>query len=467
MSMRLRLALLFSVVLITALAAFGLGVQVAVQRMTHEAMVRELETQATQLIAENALQMTDVRVRPQMIEEDTATALARLQTFKPGCPIEDMEELIERRITTGVALPLSADGMVAVQEGRPWLETLSILNKPHLIYSKPVVDNNQLVGVAQVARPVGEQERMLVTLRDGLVFGGGAASVLIFGLMWVFAGHALGPIRRLTTEVQSITTYKDFTRRLHGPISDDELGRMVNALNTMLGELHTAYRQTETHLETQRDFVADVSHELRAPLTTVRGNLALLQKDLPMDEAERNAVLRDAVDEIERMSRLVNELLLLARTNSSQPMQLRPVDVISLTSSTRRKATAMARGRPIALQTTQDSIIATANPDALNQVLLILLDNAVKFTPAHGRVWLSVEADEAHVFISVNDTGIGIQPESQSRIFERFYRADHSQPGSGLGLYIARELVRAQAGELTVCSTPGRGSCFTISLPLA
>ncbi len=376
------------------------------------------------------------------------------------CALSDAAELYT---LNGDMLPISENGLMMLQGGGSWLETANIFNRAHLIYSKPIVDNDQLVGVAQVAQPLGEQELMLVTLRDGLLFGGGAASVLVFGLTWLIAGRTLRPINKLATEAQAIATRKAFNSRLDGPISDDELGRMVNALNAMLAELNTAYQQTEI----QRDFVADVSHELRAPLTTVRGNLALLQKDLPMDEAERAAVLRDAVDEIERMSRLVNELLLLSRTNSSQPMQLKPVDVVVLASSTRRKATAMARGRLIALQTTQDSIIATANPDALNQVLLILLDNAVKFTPAHGRIWLSVDADASRVWISVNDTGIGIPSDAQSRVFERFYRADTSRPGSGLGLYIARELVKAQGGELTMCSTPGQGSCFTISLPRA
>lgn len=457
--MRLRLALLFSIVLSIALAGFGLGVHVAVQRMSHEAMVRELHTQAQQLIASNPLQTTDVR--PRTINEDTATAFARLQTFIPGCPLEDEEALIEQYAFDGHMLPISGDGILAVQSGRSWLESASIVNKPHLVFSLPIVENERLIGVAQVAQPVSEQERMLVALRDGLVFGGGAASVLIFGLMWVLAGAALRPIKRLATDAQIITHQKDFSRRLDRPISDDELGRMANALNTMLAELHSAYQQTET----QRDFVADVSHELRAPLTTVRGNLALLQRDLPMDESERRAVLRDAVDEIERMTRLVNELLLLARTNSSQPMRLMPVDVVALAANVRRKAMAMARGRSIALHTICDEIFAQANPDALSQVLLILLDNAAKFTPAHGRIWLSVDANAEHVCISVHDSGAGIPLEVQTHIFERFYRADTAQPGSGLGLYIARELVRAQAGEISVCSAPGQGSVFTVSLP--
>jgi signal transduction histidine kinase len=461
--MRLRLALLFSLMLAVALAAFGLGVHVAVQRMTHEAMVRELQAQATELIADNPLQMTDVRAQPRTIIEDSATRLARIQSFKPGCRLQDEEDVAEHYALSADMLPISDNGLLAVQDGGNWLETAHILNRAHLIYSQPIVDNHQLIGVAQVAQPLGEQELMLVTLRDGLLFGGGAASVLVFGLTWLIAGRTLRPINKLATEAQVIATRKAFDRRLDDPISDDELGRMVNSLNAMLAELHTAYQQTEM----QRDFVADVSHELRAPLTTVRGNLALLQKDLPMDEAERAAVLRDAVDEIERMSRLVNELLLLSRTNSSQPMQLKPVDVTALAAGTRRKATALARGRLIALQTTTDELFAQANSDALSQVLLILLDNAVKFTPAHGRVWLSVDADAARVYISVNDTGIGIPSESQSRVFERFYRADTTKPGSGLGLYIARALVQAQGGELTLCSTHGQGSCFTISLPRA
>ncbi len=459
--MRLRLALLFSLVLIVALAGFGLGVHVAVQRMTREAMAHELEAQAQQLISANPLQTTDVR--PRTINDDNAAALVRLQTFIPGCPIEDEETLIERYALDGRMLPISNAGILAVQAGQSWLEMASILNSPHLIFSQPILENERLVGVAQVAKPISDQERMLVTLRDGLVFGGGAASVLIFGLMWVLAGTALRPIKRLASEAQTITSRKDFSRRLDNPISDDELGRMADALNTMLAELHTAYQQTET----QRDFVADVSHELRAPLTTVRGNLALLQRDPPMDAVERRAVLRDAVDEIERMTRLVNELLLLARTNASQPMRLMAVDVSALASSVRRKAMALARGRPIALQTTRDDIFARANPDALSQILLILLDNAAKFTPAQGRVWLSVDADDLRVSISVHDSGAGIPLEAQSHIFERFYRADTSHPGNGLGLTIARGLARAQAGEITVRSVPGQGSVFTVSLPAA
>lgn len=459
--MRLRLALLFSLVLLVALTAFGLGVHVAVQRMTRESMVRELESQAQQLIAANPLQTTDVR--PRTINEDSVTAFARLQTFIAGCPIEDEEALIEQYAFDGHMLPISNAGILAVQSGQSWLESASILNNPHLIFSKPIVENERLVGVAQVAKPLSEQERMLVTLRDGLVFGGGAASVLVFGLMWLLAGAALRPIKRLATDAQTITLQKDYSRRLDTSISDDELGRMVTALNTMLTELHVAYQ----HSETQRDFVADVSHELRAPLTTVRGNLALLQKDVPMDEAERRAVLRDAVDEVERMTRLVNELLLLARTDSAQPMRLMPVDVVALVANVRRKAMALARGRPIALQTTRDEMFAQANSDALSQVLLILLDNAAKFTPAQGRIWLSVDADDTCVCISVHDTGAGVPLEAQGRIFERFYRADTSCSGSGLGLCIARELVRAQAGDISVCSAPGQGSVFTVSLPIS
>jgi len=150
------------------------------------------------------------------------------------------------------------------------------------------------------------------------------------------------------------------------------------------------------------------------------------------------------------------------------------VDVVPLAANMRRKALALAQRRSIVFDQRAERLIVNGNPDALDQVLLILLDNAVKFTPDGGQITLSVEADSSHAYISVHDTGVGIAPEALPRVFDRFYQADgagadaHAQSGNGhgLGLAIARSLVEAQGGAISVRSTHGRGSIFTVSLPL-
>jgi signal transduction histidine kinase len=242
--------------------------------------------------------------------------------------------------------------------------------------------------------------------------------------------------------------------------------------------LQSACRRAERALATQREALADVSHELRTPLTTVRGNLGLLQRNEAMPDAERRAILRDAIDEVERMSRLVNDLLALAgaESNTTRTLRLSAIPLAPLAIEVTRKAMTLAQGRAIFL----DGSLRSANPadypkvtgnaDAIRQVLTILLDNAIKFTPEDGHivVALDVEGDWAH--IHVRDTGAGIPPEDQPHIFERFYRAtrgEHTPAGYGLGLAIAKSLVEAQGGTIRVTSELGQGSTFTVSLRLA
>lgn len=462
MSFRLRLALALSLMLAVALGAFGLGMHVAVERMTRDAMARELAQRAQRLIAASDVVGSDA-VRFTNLGDD----LSRMQVFDDRCTIDGVAGRIERLVNKGRLLPLSGDGRQALLQGRPVLERSLFDSATHLIYSQPILDDDGLIGVAQVAQPVGEQERLLASLRDGVLFGGGALAVLVFGLTWGVAGRALQPLMRITRAARAVTSYRDLPARIEPAPGKDEFGQLAISLDHMLGSLRAAHQQIELQLDAQRDFVADVSHELRAPLTTVRGNLGLLQREAPVDAEERRAILRDAVDEIERMSRLVNEMLLLARTNAAQPLRLMPVDVVPLAGAMRRKVTALAQGRDIALLTSAERVVAIANPDALNQVLLILLDNAAKFTPRDGRITLTVETSAAHARISVKDTGAGIPPGSLAHVFERYYQVDGSGSGAGLGLSIAKALVEAQGGTIAAHSEPGRGSTFTISLPLA
>jgi signal transduction histidine kinase len=213
----------------------------------------------------------------------------------------------------------------------------------------------------------------------------------------------------------------------------------------------------------QREFVADVSHELRTPLTTVRGNLDLLRRDPPLAKVEQADVLTDLVDESDRLIRLVNELLILARADAGRNLVQEAVPVQPLIEEACRQAQQLDEQREIAVAS-QD-VTALGDRDALKQVLLIILDNALKHTP--GPISISAEAAADQVAIAVQDAGPGIPPDVLEHVFDRFYRgeADPSVPGFGLGLPIARALVEEMGGTIAIQSDPESGSLVRVQLP--
>ncbi len=214
--------------------------------------------------------------------------------------------------------------------------------------------------------------------------------------------------------------------------------------------------------------MADASHELRTPLTSIRGNLALLRRDPPISEADRAAVLADTEEESERMSRLVHDLLQLARADAGRPLATEPLEAGTLIDEVCRQVRAIAPVRHIECDTA-GTLSVLGDRDALRQVLLILLDNGLKFTPPSAGIWVSASDTADTVTISVRDSGPGIDPAALPHIFERFYRGDaaRSGTGTGLGLAIARQLVNAQGGAIDVASHLGEGSVFTVTLPRA
>ena len=223
----------------------------------------------------------------------------------------------------------------------------------------------------------------------------------------------------------------------------------------------------------QQEFIADASHELRTPLTVLRSATDLLNRHRgePLD---RNGELFDDVRaEIARMERLAQDLLTLARSEAGGlELMTAPVEVADLAGEVVRRTTPLAQshGLQLALQSEAEQSVVEADPDRLQQVLLILIDNAIKHTPSGGRVDVRVRRRGQHAEIEVADTGSGIPPEHLPRIFDRFYRADKArareQGGTGLGLAIAKTLVEAHDGQLSISSMPGKGTQVTVSLPL-
>jgi len=300
-----------------------------------------------------------------------------------------------------------------------------------------------------------------------LILGSLVVIVLAFGIGWVLSGAALRPIHRITETAQAIGANRDFDRRVAYTGPTDEIGQLATTFNAMLTELQAAYRQTEQTLQAQRRLVADASHELRTPLTTIRGNLGLLKRRPPINVEDEEAVMADMVDETDRLIRLANNLLVLARSDTGRPLRSEPIPISPLIDDLCRQAKLLGAERTIECEPVPD-VAVVGDRDAIKQVLLILLDNALKFTPAGGTITIGAVSTDRMVALHIRDTGPGITPEALPHIFERFYRSDSSRTGegAGLGLAIAKELVEAQQGQITVKSEIGKGSTFTMTLPL-
>ncbi len=457
MSLRLRLTLLYSTILALTLVGLSAVIYLSVARVTQHSL-------ESMLIAEAQ------RLRSGRSTNDLEP---------PGQPFAGVDTFVQARDSQGsvlartanlrnAVLPLSSAGLQAVQQGQAVFENVAVDGSNLLVYSMPVLYRGHGPGIIQVARSRADQQRSLATLGSLLAIGSGVVTLIAFGIGWLLAGIALQPMKRLTQTADTIGRERDFSRRVEYQGPQDEVGQLALTLNHMLVALQAAYDQVAQALQAQRRFVADGSHELRTPLTTIRGNLALLQREPPISESDRVAVLHDSAEEAERMSRLVHDLLVLARADAGQPLHLRSVPVQPLLAEIVRHARIVAPEHTVDLPDLPN-VLAIADPDPLKQVVLILVDNALKFTPAQGTVTIAATATGSHVAISVRDTGPGIDPAKLPHIFERFYRGDTSRTGAGmgLGLAIAQTLVTAMQGTLLVESQVGHGSLFTITLPQA
>ncbi len=338
-------------------------------------------------------------------------------------------------------------GLVRDAAGRRWR-----------LYVRPVNPAAEfLVGAASLApldASIGAFRRLMALLATG-------AGLATFLAAWLLAGRALRPLATLTAAAGAIARSHGFAQRV--PVGDrrDELGHLAATFNDMLASLEHAY-------QAQQRFVADASHELRAPLTAIQGNLELLVRQPAMPPAEREEVLQEAKREADRLARLVADLLALARADAGLTLRRQQVELDRVLLETVGEARRLARGQRVEISALEPMVVE-GDPDSLRQLLLILLDNAIKYTPANGHITIGLRRCGAGVEIAIQDTGIGIPPEALPHVFERFYRADPARArdpgGTGLGLPIARWIARQHGGDVTLASEPGRGTTATVRLP--
>ena len=289
--------------------------------------------------------------------------------------------------------------------------------------------------------------------------GAGAAS-------WLVAGRALRPLDSMATTAEDIGRTQDLSRRLPEGGPNDEVGRLQRSFNQMLRQLEDAYQRLRSALIAQRRFVADASHELRTPLTTIRGNVGLLLKRDDITGEDRMAALNDIAGESERMSRMVQDLLTLARADAGYHLEKAPIDLLPIVQDVSRQAQTL---RPLRQIEVLDGAPAPVygNADAIRQLLWILIDNAMNHTNPDGHIQVRLMPGSQSARLVVTDDGPGIPRQDLERIFERFYQSDaaRSGEGTGLGLAIARWIAQEHGGRVFAANNPQGGAAFTLDLP--
>ena len=284
------------------------------------------------------------------------------------------------------------------------------------------------------------------------------------GGYWV-SRRALAPVDRIVGTAREITA-RDLERRIEVPRTSDELQRLAETLNAMLDRLEGSFREISR-------FTADASHELRTPISLIRTSAELALRRERTGEEYREA-LTDVLHEAERTTGLVQDLLTLARADASAGGWFQnPVDVGGLLNDMRAPLTDLCTAKHLEFGPAERpaSVVVAGDAAALRRLVLILVDNAVKYTPPPGRVSVSLAAADGCALLEVADTGIGIGPEDLPHVFDRFYRADKARSresgGAGLGLSIAKWIVDRHGGSIGIASEAGRGSRVTVRLPLA
>ncbi|NND14506.1 MAG: HAMP domain-containing histidine kinase, partial [Acidimicrobiia bacterium] len=274
---------------------------------------------------------------------------------------------------------------------------------------------------------------------------------------WIVSGRALRPLRSLAETTDEIGATGDLTRRLPPSNADDEVGALTASFNAMLERLQAARTELTESLRRQQQFVADASHELRSPLTTIRNNAGFLAERADASAVDRRDAVAEIGEESDRMARLVDDLLALARTDGDLAPDRRPLDLSALTRD--------VVGRSDINLEAPDPVDVNGDRDALYRLILILIENARR----HGSppVEIVVRRIDSSGVIEVRDHGPGLRIDEYDRVFDRFYQADSSRnrEGAGLGLAIAREIVMAHQGAIAASNHPGGGAVFSVRLP--
>lgn len=363
-------------------------------------------------------------------------------------------------------LPRTAETVRRAQNGEIVYETLVGLDEyPIRMISFPVIRNDNLVNLVQVGTSLESVEETLGRLLFVILFT--VPTILLFSSVggYLLAKAALGPVDEITTTARKIGA-ENLTQRIRVRNTKDELGRLAETFNEMIERLEKSFAQI-------KQFSADASHELRTPLTILKGETEWALRSARDIEGYK-ATLTSNLEEIDHLSRIIDDLLILSRVDMGQEhFDMEPVKIVPILRDVfdMGKVLASMKGKKISIDVGElDGVTVMGNELRLRQLFLNLIDNGIKYTKKDGNIDMSARLITNNVEIRVTDDGIGISRKDQKNIFDRFFRVDKNRSrkegGTGLGLSICRFITEAHYGKIYVSSTPGKGSTFTVSLPL-
>ncbi|MGE0444296.1 MAG: sensor histidine kinase [Vicinamibacterales bacterium] len=463
-SVRVRLTIWYVVTMVVVLTVYAAAVLTIVRRNQSDALDQQLrrdyqwaastiyQTPAGDFTWNEPEQIVAARTPD---EQD----LPWVQVWRTG----GSELLFANSEARSLAIPASRQ--LAIQANGQ-IATVPTDAAPFRILSRrdSLVDETSMIEVdvvIQVARSESEMDQTLGQLQLILALGLPLA-VLIAGLGgYALARRALDPVERMTAQARTITA-EHLNARLPVANPDDEMGRLATVFNETLGRLEASFEQ-------MRRFTADVSHELRTPLTSIRSVGEVGLRGHHRDEHAYRAIIGSMLEEADRLATLVDRLLTLSRAETGQAhLSVEPIPLRELAEDVVGHLGVLAEEQKQAIEVT-----ATGTPAALGdrtvlrQALINLVDNAIKFSGAGGRIRIRLAEERGQAIVDVSDTGPGIPVDARERIFDRFFRATTGATGTGLGLSLARGAVEATGGRLTLESSGPSGSTFRITLPRA
>jgi len=456
-SIRLRLTFWYVLVLAIILAAFSTGIYLTLRHSLYADLDDSIEARANDLLGlaeyeggRPTLSANVAASGPELGEQFVrvydAAGLVTIDTSAEAGSVPGDAQVVQRALAGQTSTHgLKADG------------------ESFRVRIVPIEKDGQITGALEVGRATGDVTDTLRTLLLVLAIAYPITlATASFGGVFL-ADRALSPIDRLTRLARRISA-DDLGQRLDLRLPDDEVGRLARTFDEMIARLDEAFRR-------QRQFTADASHELRTPMTVIKGQIEVaLQRE--RDPQAYRRVLQAVNEEVDRMIRLVGSLLTLARADAGQiPITLEPVSLPDVVGAAIEQVQPLAGRRDVDLQMSSSRpVTLRADDDLILQLLLNLLDNAIKYTAAGGEVTVGWNANGRDVELWVRDTGSGIASEHLPHLFDRFYRVDkarsRAEGGTGLGLSICRWIAEAHGGSISVESAPGEGATFKVVLPI-
>jgi two-component system, OmpR family, sensor kinase len=451
MSLRLRLTLLYTTLLGGVLLLFGTLVYGLISFTLLEQFDNILKQSTEQLIS--VLQVNSFnQFNPRLVAN-----------FKPAenliFQVWDVNHGLQIARPASIQTPLDAVGLV---NDDPMFNT-TLINQMHLrVFSVPIQSSRGPVGVVQVAVNLALLDIIQRVLSVVLIILTVLAMVITGVASWLVNGRTLSRLETITLVATNITRADDLSRRIpvHGS-EDDEVGKLIRAFNQTLERLEQLFTS-------QRRFIADVSHEFRTPLTVIKGNIGLIRRIGQIDEESLTSI----EGEVDRLTRLVGDMLLLAQAESGRlPLDMKPTELDTLLLEVYQQMRMLAGERLQIRLVDIDQVQVNGDHDRLKQVLLNLVGNAMQYTPVGGQITLALRKSSERAQVIISDNGPGIPAQDLPHIFERFYRGEKSRTrskgtGFGLGLSIAYWIINNHNGIIEVNSVEGKGTTFSVWLPL-